>query len=127
MVAGADAEIAEEPGEAARRGGELGEGLPPHAGYEYILSRVGRDFDPEVVEVFRTSVAPHPPGTGVILSDGYCGIVKEVRPGMVTSPIVRLITDAAGECLSGREIDLAKLPGITIVSTAFDPWASAVG
>lgn len=55
-----------------------------------------------------------------------CGIVKEVRPGMVTYPIVRLITDAAGECLFGREIDLAKMPGITIVSTAFDPWATAV-
>ena len=53
--------------------------MPMHDGWEHIVSRGGRDFDPEVVDVFRSSVAPYPPGTGVVLSDGSCGIVKEVR------------------------------------------------
>jgi HD-GYP domain-containing protein (c-di-GMP phosphodiesterase class II) len=98
-------------------------GLPPHAGYEYILSHVGRDFDPEVVEIFRTSVAPHPPGTGVILSDGYCGIVKEVRQGSVNRPIVRVVLDPSGAQMEPKEIDLAAHSELTIVSADFDPWA----
>ena len=96
---------------------------PPHTGYEYILARVGRDFDPEVVEIFRTSVAPHPPGTGVILSDGYCGIVKEVRQGSVNRPVVRLVLNPAGEEIAYKEIDLSVHPDLTIVSADFDPWA----
>jgi HD-GYP domain-containing protein (c-di-GMP phosphodiesterase class II) len=98
-------------------------GLPPHAGYEYILSRVGRDFDPEVVEIFRTSVAPHPPGTGVILSDGYCGIVKEVHQGRVNRPIVRLVLDPSGVPIEPKEIDLVEYAELTIISADFDPWA----
>ena len=96
---------------------------PPHTGYEYILSRVGRDFDPEVVDIFRTSVAPHPPGTGVILSDGYCGIVKEVRPGSVNRPVVRLVMNPSGEEIEHVEIDLSAHPDLTVVSADFDPWA----
>ena len=96
---------------------------PPHAGYEYILAHAGRDFDPEVVDVFRESVAPHPPGTGVILSDGYCGIVKAVIPGRVNRPVVRVVLDPAGTPIAPKEIDLAEHPGLTIVSADFDPWA----
>jgi len=99
--------------------------LPAHTGYEFIVARSGRDFDPEVVDVFQSSVAPHPPGTGVVLSDGTCGVVKEVRQQAVTRPIVRLVQDKAGEPIAGREIDLPALPALTIVSTAFDPWACA--
>lgn len=62
--------------------------LPAHAGYERIVSRTGREFDPEVVDVFQNSVAPHLPGTGVVLSDGTCCIAKEVRQAAVTRPIV---------------------------------------
>jgi HD-GYP domain-containing protein (c-di-GMP phosphodiesterase class II) len=97
--------------------------LLPHEGYEFIVNRAGRDFDPEVVEVFAASVAPHPPGTGVVLSDGRCGIVKEVRQGAVTRPVVRLVLESSGKPVAGKELDLALAPGITIVSTAFDPFA----
>jgi HD-GYP domain-containing protein (c-di-GMP phosphodiesterase class II) len=99
--------------------------LPMHEGYDYIVSRAGREFDPEVVTIFAESVAPHPPGTGVVLSDGRCGIVKEVRPESVTRPIVRLVLDASGTPVAGGEIDLSLVSEITIVSTAFDPFGSA--
>jgi HD-GYP domain-containing protein (c-di-GMP phosphodiesterase class II) len=98
--------------------------MPTHEGYQFVLDRCRRDFDPEVVEVFRTSVAPHPPGTGVVLSDGSCGVVKEVRPGSMTAPVVRLVIDRSGESLALKEIDLSEWPGLTIVSTQFDPWES---
>ena len=99
--------------------------MATHLGYEHIVSRSGRDFDPEVVEVFRLSVAPHPPGTGVVLSDGRRGIVKEVRPDSVTRPIVRLVLDAAGGPTPGPDVDLSLCADLTIVSTAIDPFATA--
>jgi len=98
--------------------------IPVHQGWEHVVSRSGRDFDPEVVDVFRSSVAPYPPGTGVVLSDGYCGIVKEVREAFVKLPIVRVVMDPSGVSIPPVEIDLSLSSGTTIVSTAFDPWSS---
>ena len=91
-----------------------------HEGYEFISKRAGQDFDPEVVEVFRSFVAPYPPGTRVVLSDGNCGLVKEVRQEAVTAPVVRIIVDPSGVLVTPREIDLARMPELSIVSTDFD-------
>jgi hypothetical protein len=94
--------------------------MPTHEGYEFVSTRAGSDFDPEVVDVFRSFIAPYPPGTRVVLSDGACGFVKDVRPHAVASPIVRIIMDASGVLSSPREVDLARAPGLTIVSTEFE-------
>jgi HD-GYP domain-containing protein (c-di-GMP phosphodiesterase class II) len=94
--------------------------LPAHEGWDYVVSRADRDFDPEVVSIFQSFVAPYPPGTRVVLSDGFCGLVKEVRLGAVTTPVVRVITDSSGRMIPPREIDLAREPGITIVATHFE-------
>jgi HD-GYP domain-containing protein (c-di-GMP phosphodiesterase class II) len=93
--------------------------LPAHAGYDYIVSRSGIDFDPEVVDIFSTFVAPYPPGTPVVLSDGRRGLVKEVRPEAVKTPVVRLIVDASGAPIAPEEVDLSRSK-LTIVSTEFE-------
>jgi HD-GYP domain-containing protein (c-di-GMP phosphodiesterase class II) len=93
--------------------------LPMHEGYDFVASRGGRDFDPEVVDAFRSLVAPFPPGTGVVLSDGSCGLVKEVRQDAVKSPVVRIIVDPTGAMVEPRDVDLTRSPGLTIVSTEF--------
>jgi HD-GYP domain-containing protein (c-di-GMP phosphodiesterase class II) len=100
---------------------------PPHRGYEYVVGQSGSHFDPEVVEMFRASVAPHPPGTGVVLSDGSCGIVKEVRQGFVTRPVVRVVIDPSGALITPYEVDLASAAALTIVSADYDPWARPLG
>jgi len=94
--------------------------LPIHEGYDFIVTRSGSDFDPEVVDLFRSSVAPYPPGTPVVLSDGHRGLVKEVRQQAVRSPIVRIIVDPSGALVPPRDLDLLQSPGITIVSTEFE-------
>jgi HD-GYP domain-containing protein (c-di-GMP phosphodiesterase class II) len=91
--------------------------LPTPEVYEYISSRSGKEFDPEVVSVFRSFVAPYPVGTTVLLSDGSTGIVKEVKPDVVTRPIVRVIADAHGGIVTPREIDLSITPDVRVVST----------
>jgi HD-GYP domain-containing protein (c-di-GMP phosphodiesterase class II) len=95
-------------------------GLEIIEGYNFILERSGTEFDPEVVEIFKAFVAPYPPGTRVVLSDGYCGLVKDVHNEQVTRPVVRIIVDPSGALVEPREIDLVKEPELTIVSTKFD-------
>lgn len=99
--------------------------MPPAEAYDFIIAGSGRDFDPDVIDVFRSLVAPYPPGSRVVLSDGYCGLVKEVRHEAVKSPIVRLLVDPSGAVMPPREIDLARCPAVTIVSTHFELPESA--
>ena len=99
--------------------------LPANEGYDFIVERGGRDFDPDVVKVFSSSVAPYPQGSRVVLSDGYCGLVKEVRSHAVRRPIVRIIMNPSGELIAPREIDLSTATDLTIVSTRFELPAAA--
>jgi len=99
--------------------------LPMDEAYDFVVDGGGRDFDPEVVNLFRSVVAPYPPGTRVVLSDGNCGLVKEVRPDAVKAPIVRIIVDASGALVPAFEVDLSRSPELTIVSTEFEIPASA--
>ncbi len=88
---------------------------PVHKAWHFIIERSGTHFDPEVVNVFQSSVAPYPTGTDVKLSDGTTAIVKDVRPDKLTRPIVRVVVDATGIEMTPKEIDLSETPGLTIV------------
>lgn len=93
---------------------------PPHVAYHFVLKGADIQFDPEVVEVFKESVAPYPPGTGVVLSDGSHAVVSEVAQGSVLRPIIRLVRDAAGREIAPRHMDLRQCPNLTIVATDLD-------
>ena len=93
--------------------------VPTPEVYEYISTRAGQDFDPDVVNVFRSYVAPYPVGTTVRLSDGSAGIVQEVRPDAVTRPIVRVICGPDGAA-TPREFDLLNAPDVHVVETNFE-------
>jgi HD-GYP domain-containing protein (c-di-GMP phosphodiesterase class II) len=92
-------------------------------GYDFVVTRGGKDFDLEAVAAFQECVAPYPPGTWVLLSDGSAGLVKEVRQGFVKTPVVRVLRDPAGAMIEPREIDLATTPGLSITSTKVDQLA----
>jgi HD-GYP domain-containing protein (c-di-GMP phosphodiesterase class II) len=94
--------------------------MPANDGYDFIAARSGQDFDPEVVDVFKSSVAPYPPGTGVVLSDGSAGLVKEARHDAFKRPVVRVVMNPQGELIEPRDIDLSVTPGLTIASTNFE-------
>ena len=70
--------------------------MPMAEAYAFIERRAGADFDPEVVDVFKSFVAPYPPGTRVVLSDGHCALVKQVNQEAVKTPVVRIIMNPAG-------------------------------
>lgn len=91
--------------------------MPLREAYDFVVDRADREFDREVVSVFQSSVAPYPPGTLVRLSDGRGGLVQEVRMGAVTSPIIRVIVNAAGALIAPQVVDLSTAVDLTIVST----------
>jgi HD-GYP domain-containing protein (c-di-GMP phosphodiesterase class II) len=93
-------------------------GMPPHEAYDFVVNGAGSDFDPEVVDIFRTFVAPYPPGTYVVLSDGSRALVKQVHPGAVRRPVVRVFADAAGRPMTPEEIDLGRRDDVGIASAA---------
>ena len=68
---------------------------PAHAGVAVVLEGRGTAFHPEVVDVFRAVVAPHPPGVEVALADGRTGVVARVDPYEPHMATVRL-TGAGG-------------------------------
>jgi HD-GYP domain-containing protein (c-di-GMP phosphodiesterase class II) len=63
--------------------------LSAHQGYDYIVSRSGQGFDPEVVAIFAASVAPHrrAPASccrmGVAVSSRKCGRMRS--PGRLSA------------------------------------------
>jgi HD-GYP domain-containing protein (c-di-GMP phosphodiesterase class II) len=97
----------------------------PRYGYDFVVAGAGQHFDPEVVEIFQSVVAPYPPGTCVVLSDGSIGLVTDVRPGAVRQPVVRVIADPSGVPVPPWEIDLSRVRDITIVSVNTDRIACA--
>jgi HD-GYP domain-containing protein (c-di-GMP phosphodiesterase class II) len=104
-----DSMTSERPGKPAR---SIAEGV------EEIVLGSGTYFDPDVVSAFRKVIAPYPPGTEVILSDGALALVREVPDSNLSRPIVRVIADEQGMPVSPpKEVDLRDYPDLFIVSS----------
>jgi len=88
---------------------------PVHVAYGAIVDGDGTLFDPEVVAMFRRTVAPYPPGLSVELSDGRRGVVSECPADAAHRPTVRVIADARGPLPHAAEVALAAEPGLSIV------------
>jgi HD-GYP domain-containing protein (c-di-GMP phosphodiesterase class II) len=75
---------------------------PGDVGVGIVRQGAETAFDPEVVDVFRRVVLPHPPGTEVVLADGRIGVVAAVEPASPYTPVVRL---AEGASVVERRVD----------------------
>lgn len=71
---------------------------------DYITSRSGTQFDPELLQSFLSAIAAYPVGTVVHLSNGSTGIVLRNNPGVVLRPTVRLISPPE---MAGMKMDLS--------------------
>jgi HD-GYP domain-containing protein (c-di-GMP phosphodiesterase class II) len=88
---------------------------PAHVGVQVICDGAGTQFDPEIVDVFRSVVPPYPPGAEVDLSDGTRAVVAEVAPDAIDRPVVRVGWDHTGARIGPVEIALADHPELEIV------------
>lgn len=69
----------------------------PHEIIEFIKSKQGLDFDPDIVAKFIPNIAPFPVGSLVLLNNGFRAIVVSVEKSSPTRPIIRLLNDDKGK------------------------------
>ncbi|HEY5555702.1 HD-GYP domain-containing protein [Acetobacterium sp.] len=95
--------------------------LIPSEAIEYIMGATYTFFDPELVKVFITKIAPYPVGTCVKLSNGLIGIVTENFESYCLRPNVRVFQDGDFK-VTPFEIRLAdhKSLNITVIDFAED-------
>lgn len=85
--------------------------LSPSDALEYLMSRVGQEFDPNLLEVFIGKVALYPVGCEVRLSNGMHGVVTRNFERFPLRPMVKVIE-------TGKLLNLCDDPAnlnITIV------------
>ncbi len=81
----------------------------PHEGLELLYTGVNRDFDMELVDIFKNTIAIYPIGTNVTLSSGESGIVVDINNQCPSRPIIRILEDKEkGELKDFYEVDLCK-------------------
>ncbi|MGD9677510.1 MAG: HD-GYP domain-containing protein [Vulcanibacillus sp.] len=91
----------------------------PHEALELLFTGVNEDFDIELVEIFKNTVAIYPIGTNVKLSSGESGIVVDINNQFPSRPVVRVLeNEELGELKEFYEIDLTKVLSKVIVECA---------
>lgn len=88
----------------------------PHEGLEILYAGSGTQFDKDLVEAFRRSVAVYPVGLTCYLSDGRKGIVVRQNEGLSERPIIR-VTEENNEVCKPYEIDLKEELSVVITET----------
>ncbi len=77
--------------------------------FETLTSLVGTQLDKKMFYEFEKHVALFPVGKGVLLSNGYKGIVAVQNNAMLSRPVVRVLYDDKGQKLDPiYDIDLTK-------------------
>jgi putative nucleotidyltransferase with HDIG domain len=101
--------------------------MVPDAAMRYLVSESPRHLDVQAVRGLSTSISPYPVGCGVLLSNGYAGIV--CAPGVrdALRPSVRLIYAPGGEPLSPpEEINLAASPSLLVREVTEDAGSESL-
>ncbi len=89
--------------------------VKPNEAVEALMGMSGTFFDKDVVEAFLKNVAVYPVGTTVRLSTGEIAVVSQVKRGLPTRPVVKIVRSSKGEELDlPVELDLSLEPGITV-------------
>lgn len=65
-------------------------GLIPSEAIEYIMGGTASLFDPDLVKLFITKIAPYPVGTSVKLSNGLVGVVTDNFESYCMRPNIRV-------------------------------------
>lgn len=90
----------------------------PDAVMGYINDLGMHQFDKNMVNCFKKSIAIYPVGTGVVLNTMEKAMVLKVNVDMPTRPVICLVYDEQGNRLSDyKEVDLSKEWSLFIVDS----------
>ncbi len=79
---------------------------------DLVSTKAYSKFDPDIVKIFISTIAPYPVGNFVKLSTGEIALVEKLNPNMPSRPIVRVI-DKTGSSVV-RVVDLLKELNVVI-------------
>lgn len=85
----------------------------PDKAREFLSATQGSFFAPYVVEAFLSKIPPFPIGTGVILTNGFHGIVAR-QNDILNRPVIRILNDGEKELEEGYDLDLLENNNILI-------------
>lgn len=91
-------------------------GMPPYKAIEILMADSVYKLDPIILQMFLKNICVYPPGTGVKLSDGRLGLVKEYNLYNPTRPVVRVYEDEEGQHLISN-LDLEEVRTIFVEET----------
>jgi HD-GYP domain-containing protein (c-di-GMP phosphodiesterase class II) len=92
--------------------------LNPYHAINQLLRFSGKQYDPEILQVFLRRLSLYPPGTLVQVSDGQIGLVVRGHPKDLLRPVVKIVRNAAGKVVDdGPELDLRKIDGLFVTRT----------
>ncbi|WP_447980663.1 HD-GYP domain-containing protein [Candidatus Nitrospira bockiana] len=86
------------------------EPMPPERVLKIMFAKSGQSFDPVLLKLFVNCIGIVPIGSLVLLDSGELAVVLKPNPDarMAQRPVVRVISDAAGQAVDGPELDLAE-------------------
>lgn len=89
----------------------------PGEALEYLYAVGDSHFSLSALQLFTAQVAIYPVASTVLLNTGQTAVVYEVKPSLVTRPIVRIISEADGSPVAiQRNLDLSLHHKLTIVN-----------
>ena len=80
----------------------------------FMVEKFTEEFDPVLFKIFIRMIGECPVGTLVLLDTGEIGIVNKTNPAPAFRfrPLIKLITDKAGNRIDGDIVDLSRIePG----------------
>lgn len=90
----------------------------PHQAVEVMYAGSGTLYEQRFLALFRDRVAIYPPGITVRLTTGETGVVSKINANVPHRPVVRVLTNTAGEELvSPYEVDLSQSLAVMISGT----------
>ncbi|QGH34214.1 HD domain-containing protein [Gracilibacillus salitolerans] len=88
----------------------------PHEGLEILYGGSGTQFDIQLVDSFKKTVAVYPNGLTIYLSDGREGVVARQNSQMFERPVVRVLKEYGSKVVP-YDLDLMKVLDVMIVNT----------
>lgn len=89
----------------------------PAEAIEYLYAMGNSHFSMNMLQHFISQIAIYPVASTILLNTGQTAVVYEVKPSLVTRPIIRIISEADGSPVSDqRNLDLNQNHNMTIVN-----------
>jgi len=92
----------------------------PHEAVDALYAGSGTLYETSMLKLFRDKVAIYPIGITVKLSSGQTGVVVDINSASAHRPVVRVLTDEAGnELKQPYDLDLSKQLSVMVTKIEF--------